>query len=803
MKLNRNLARSLVSALLGVSLALLPLSSLPQPAAAAPLWTRYSGEITLQNQPYVVDSCILRTGSTYEMWYTHLKSDLSLEEMAANLSAAGLDNVISDISNINLSQLLTDLSGADVVRLKSVFDGLSTVIGYATSVDGKVWQIVNSDSLSGASAAVWSSVASPSVIKDGATYKMWYTRNKTDLTEEALQTILNDISSPDPTTQRAAVVSLIDSLSTVIGYATSANGADWTVQNPEVLNGGSQGLLHSVASPSVIFDGTTYHMWYTRVKTNLIDADLDSLLATTGSLTAADIWPYLSGTGTVISYATSADGLTWTPRSNEVLAGSGDIWHSVGDPSVVSTGNGYEMWYTSGHSDMTPTNLDSLIAAIQAFDINALWNTYKTSGFTAFIYALRARDIASFKTLLGNTGTTIGYATSANGVDWTGRNDTDISGLSTGLWSSVAAPSVVKSGSSYEIWFTEGIPDLTFQELFDIALGGNLPIGYASYTASSGGGFGGGVALPRALTVNMVDNVFSGLIRQTADVVETIEARSRDGRLTFTIPAGTLIKDNEGNVVTQLTATVYANPPAAPSDAAFVGLAYTFQPNGTTFSPPITMKYSYQQDTLPASVSEKDLFIAYYDAAGSQWVKLDSTVDNRTNTVTARISHFTTFAVMGGKAVLPVEPPQSPLPAAFRLSALTIVPDTVESGQTTTISILLSNTGGSDGDFSVILKLNGVVEARKDVSLSAGSSEKVVFTVARSAAGSYQVDVSGLTGSFTVAEKTVPTQPAAATPTPPPPPPSPLGRWLVIGLIIAAVVAAGVVLLQVVARRKG
>ncbi len=50
--------------------------------------------------------------------------------------------------------------------------------------------------LAGSSSAAWDSVGAPSVVKESDTsYKMWYTRVKTDLTQASLQTILTDMGT--------------------------------------------------------------------------------------------------------------------------------------------------------------------------------------------------------------------------------------------------------------------------------------------------------------------------------------------------------------------------------------------------------------------------------------------------------------------------------------------------------------------------------------------------------------------------------------------------------------------------------
>ncbi|MFQ6615154.1 MAG: carboxypeptidase regulatory-like domain-containing protein [Fidelibacterota bacterium] len=209
-------------------------------------------------------------------------------------------------------------------------------------------------------------VGSPSVIVDGSTYHMWYDAN-------------------DGTTPR-------------IGHATSSDGVAWTEDagNP-VLDLGTSGSWEdeAVNQPSVFFDGATYHMWYSGE----------------------------DGSTGRIGYATSSDGVTWTKyAANPVLdVGTPGAWDSlwVAAPIVVFDGSSYHMWYV---------------------------------GFG------------------GNNG--IGYATSDDGIIWTRYAGNPVLERGTSgdfddgfLWS----PEVVFDGTTYHMWYT-GID------------GGHWAVGYASST---------------------------------------------------------------------------------------------------------------------------------------------------------------------------------------------------------------------------------------------------------------------------------------------------------------------------------
>jgi hypothetical protein len=326
----------------------------------------------------------------------------------------------------------------------------------------------------------------------------------------------------------------------------------------------------------------------------------------------------------------------------------------------------------------------------------------------------------------------------------------------------------------------------------------NLSVTIAESEQPSGGG-GGGV---HTLEINFFGATTSIKIDSKGIVQQTFTATSPDGMLTITIPKGTKALDKYGNPLTSLTAAVNSNPPNPPENANIIGLAYDFGPAGATFDPPITFTWSYDPAALPAGVAEEDLVIAYYDATAGKWVELPCVVDTVNNKITASVAHFTTFAIIG-KAK----------PAAFSLSSLVVSPTQVAPGEKVNISVLVANNGGTDGTYTLVLKINDVKEAEKSTTVAAGSSQTVSFSVAKTDAGSYNVSVNGMSGSFTVVAPPAPPTPAptppVAAPTPPAPtppaptPPSPPlptpsapptpTNWTLIGGIIGGVIVIGLI----------
>jgi len=347
-------------------------------------------------------------------------------------------------------------------------------------------------------------------------------------------------------------------------------------------------------------------------------------------------------------------------------------------------------------------------------------------------------------------------------------------------------------------------------------------MGSVTYVAPDGGRVGGGGGAPptaEEVETNLFGTETSSPISSSGEILETIEATSEDGMLTLTIPEGTIALDKDDNSLITLEAQIDTSPPPSPEDTSIIGLAYDFGPDGATFDPSITLTRSYDPNDIPEGVAEEDLVLAWYDEASDQWIELDCVVYTGNNTITAAIEHFTTFAIIGAIIPLePVEPVLAPAPAAFTPSSLGLSPIEVNIGDEVTISLLVANTGGKSGSYRVTLKINGVVAATKEVTVSAGFSKEATFTISKDIAGTYSVDVNGLTDSFTVKEEEE--EEVAATPTPipptsssdeetspspsaeetsPPPPAKEINRLIVYG-VVATLVAMGVLLFFLVRR---
>lgn len=207
-----------------------------------------------------------------------------------------------------------------------------------------------------------------------------------------------------------------------------------------------------------------------------------------------------------------------------------------------------------------------------------------------------------------------------------------------------------------------------------------------------------------------------------------------------------------------LTATSIQSPPTPPANTKMI-VAYELGPSNSSFNPALTLTLKYDEASLPAGASELNLYLGYWN--GSQWTGLTSTVDAQANTVTAQVAHFSTFAVLSttGQA-------KPPKPASFTVSDLRVAPASVAPGEKVTITATVNNTGESQGNYHVVLKLNGAEEASMEVTLNPGKSTTVTFNVSEVTPGSHTVTIGNQTAGFAVTGKTQGASPLSNLPLP-------------------------------------
>jgi hypothetical protein len=121
---------------------------------------------------------------------------------------------------------------------------------------------------------------------------------------------------------------------------------------------------------------------------------------------------------------------------------------------------------------------------------------------------------------------------------------------------------------------------------------------------------------------------------------------SSDGLVSLDIPSGTVGLTANGTPFPQISIVPVASPPVPSSGDDFIGLAYDFEPSGATFSPAIYMQFTYNPANIPAGLSANNLVVAFYNTSNGQWVTVPAVVNTVTHTITAKVSHFTDYAVL-------------------------------------------------------------------------------------------------------------------------------------------------------------
>jgi len=320
--------------------------------------------------------------------------------------------------------------------------------------------------------------------------------------------------------------------------------------------------------------------------------------------------------------------------------------------------------------------------------------------------------------------------------------------------------------------------------------GSPIAFGEAAAPEPAPGGGGGGGGGPAITYPTLTGLVSWPSLRVDANgmVQSTVRLTTSDGQLTLDIAKDTRLLNSKGNPLTSLSAAPEPSPPAPPAGKVVI-TAYDLGPDGATFNSAATLTIKYEHNMLPEGCAEKDLCLSYWD--GEKCCDLETTCDAEIDKVSCQVSHLTVFAIIGTVTA------PAPHPTAFLISELSILPAEVQPKETVTIIASVANTGDTEGTYSVVLQINGVKEAEKSVTLAAGKSQEVSFSVAKEETGSYSVDVDGFTGSFTVVVAPAP----VPVPAPAPPVVKPI-NWPLIGGIIAGVVVVGLLIFFLVRRRR-
>jgi CARDB len=512
-----------------------------------------------------------------------------------------------------------------------------------------------------------------------------------------------------------------------------------------------------------------------------------------------------------IGYATSPDGINWTKHPDNPIFHmiDGINWRNARTytPWVIYdvadfSGNGdacpYKMWYSGmsadikysvGYACATPVDAGpdqqvceggSPITLTGASPAGGTWSgtgvsdsTFDPAGLLpgpyivtyTWINPTKSCSSSDNKTVTVNARPTASASTNSpvcigQTIQLTGGPD----GMSSYLWigpngfsNSEQSPSIPNATSAmagnYVLTVTDanGCSDNTTAPVSVIQCGGGgAPAGIAGGLPASF------VSCPMTLVADMQGNITTASMTNDGVLCKTCLAQDAAHQDTLELDKDAKVMLADNKIPALLIFRKAAVMPPAPENCVIVGPAYEINaysatvattPSPISISPAAKLLLTYDPGELPDNASE--VFIATYDS-DKGWLPLDMVpgVVAEIGKAQGLVNHFTIFAV-----VAKLTPPA---PAKLEVSNLTVSPTRVELNQEVTISLDVSNTGGTNGEYELELKVDGTVISKKQVNLEAGSRQTVNFTTTAGSTGEHRIELAGQTVDFEVISRSKP-----------------------------------------------
>ncbi len=278
-------------------------------------WTRATSSPVLSVSPAGWDSftlgspSVLNFGAAYYLYYEGLNSTTATHAIGVAISSDGIhwtkqaNPVLSpggpgawDMGEVRYPTITNN--GQSLVMIYQGWGGNGAALGMASSTDGLHW-IKQQGYVSVLKGVVGDAYVPASLLYINGQYLLYYSSDGS------------------------------------IGLMTSTDAIHWSDKG-FVFNG--NGAVQ-ISRASVVYDGSTYRMWYTRT----VDAN-DGTAANSGIYAV------------MIGYADSADGITWKTYGNPIFtAGASGTWDrpGVGDPTVYYDGINFHMWYVGGRENLS------------------------------------------------------------------------------------------------------------------------------------------------------------------------------------------------------------------------------------------------------------------------------------------------------------------------------------------------------------------------------------------------------------------------------------------------------------------
>jgi hypothetical protein len=281
-----------------------------------------------------------------------------------------------------------------------------------------------------------------------------------------------------------------------------------------------------------------------------------------------------------------------------------------------------------------------------------------------------------------------------------------------------------------------------------------------------------GATCPLTLTVNILGQIATARMTPDGVLCEDCLAYDPSRQNSWEAKSGTKLTLVDNQIPRLIKVTLATTSPSS-SPAETIGQTYEINaypslsatnPVAISISPLFTMSSDYDPDKLPTGTSE--VVFAYYPNSNQGWLPMGPVAAVAAlGEAQGTLNFFAPDTLLAKLAHTKA--------AEFGVSNLTIDPTKARPNQQVAISIDVINTGGSSGDHTVQLKVNGTTMDTKNVTLAAGESRTVSFVTTSETSGRYQVEIAGLNGEFVIA-------------------PGGFNWWPIVGIIVAIILALGI-----------
>jgi len=247
-----------------------------------------------------------------------------------------------------------------------------------------------------------------------------------------------------------------------IGFAVSTDGINWAKRQGPVLTAGPGGSwdMGGVYSPSVIWNGTTFIMYYTGVNVT---------------------------TAWAIGAAFSKDMIHWQKYSGNPILTPGPGYYDsayVRNPSVILDQSSYKMWYRGSQPLGAGSKEYSISYATSSdglhwlkYDANPVLTVNATNTNAFFIKQPSVIRLHSVYLMAMAVDAYISYALSSDGIHWNSTGAPLLVGVNnTSSWQYlVDYPSLVYKGTNLVLFYTG------FSEFVNSSLRPSIGIAYCNF----------------------------------------------------------------------------------------------------------------------------------------------------------------------------------------------------------------------------------------------------------------------------------------------------------------------------------